>query len=92
MSPPSSDSTEVTPQDNVVKLSVPIRYEPNLFLSRWGWENVRQSGVGHGGATHTMDVTLLCAPPVTPTCIAMRFIPLAPSPTALALSSPPQSR
>ncbi|XP_014117498.1 PREDICTED: integrin alpha-10 isoform X1 [Pseudopodoces humilis] len=29
----SSDSTEVTPQDNVVKLSVPIRYEPNLFLS-----------------------------------------------------------
>ncbi|NXQ43494.1 ITA10 protein, partial [Catharus fuscescens] len=29
----TSDSTEVTPQDNVVKLSVPIRYEPNLFLS-----------------------------------------------------------
>ncbi|NXA97550.1 ITA10 protein, partial [Melanocharis versteri] len=29
----TSDSTEATPQDNVVKLSVPIRYEPNLFLS-----------------------------------------------------------
>ncbi|NXT11068.1 ITA10 protein, partial [Prunella fulvescens] len=29
----TSDSTEVTPQDNVVKLSVPIRYEINLFLS-----------------------------------------------------------
>ncbi|XP_041259966.1 integrin alpha-10 [Onychostruthus taczanowskii] len=29
----TSDSTEVTPQDNVVKLSVPIRYEANLFLS-----------------------------------------------------------
>ncbi|NXU65772.1 ITA10 protein, partial [Horornis vulcanius] len=29
----TSDSTEVTPEDNVVKLSVPIRYEPNLFLS-----------------------------------------------------------
>ncbi|NWI76386.1 ITA10 protein, partial [Dryoscopus gambensis] len=29
----TSDSTEVTPEDNVVKLSVPIRYEPDLFLS-----------------------------------------------------------
>ncbi|NXQ58418.1 ITA10 protein, partial [Anthoscopus minutus] len=29
----TSDSTEATPQDNVVKLFVPIRYEPNLFLS-----------------------------------------------------------
>ncbi|NXW47965.1 ITA10 protein, partial [Nyctiprogne leucopyga] len=29
----SSDSTEVTPEDNVVQLSVPIRYEPDLFLS-----------------------------------------------------------
>ncbi|NXV05920.1 ITA10 protein, partial [Cettia cetti] len=29
----TSDSTEAAPQDNVVKLSVPIRYEPNLFLS-----------------------------------------------------------
>ncbi|NWY64545.1 ITA10 protein, partial [Erithacus rubecula] len=29
----TSDSTEATPQDNVVKLSVPVRYEPNLFLS-----------------------------------------------------------
>ncbi|KAM7028926.1 integrin alpha-10 [Acridotheres tristis] len=29
----TSDSTEATPQDNVVKISVPIRYEPNLFLS-----------------------------------------------------------
>ncbi|NXU00137.1 ITA10 protein, partial [Buphagus erythrorhynchus] len=29
----TSDSTEATPQDNMVKLSVPIRYEPNLFLS-----------------------------------------------------------
>ncbi|NXU45112.1 ITA10 protein, partial [Drymodes brunneopygia] len=29
----TSDSTEATPEDNVVKLSVPIRYEPNLFLS-----------------------------------------------------------
>ncbi|NXY38087.1 ITA10 protein, partial [Pomatorhinus ruficollis] len=29
----TSDSTEATPQDNVVKLSVPIRYEPNVFLS-----------------------------------------------------------
>ncbi|NXS33247.1 ITA10 protein, partial [Pomatostomus ruficeps] len=29
----TSDSTEATPEDNVVKLSVPIRYEPDLFLS-----------------------------------------------------------
>ncbi|XP_055648419.1 LOW QUALITY PROTEIN: integrin alpha-10 [Falco peregrinus] len=29
----SSDSTEVTPEDNVVQLSVPILYEPDLFLS-----------------------------------------------------------
>ncbi|NXM98117.1 ITA10 protein, partial [Sylvia borin] len=29
----TSDSTEATPQDNVVNLSVPIRYEPNVFLS-----------------------------------------------------------
>ncbi|NXR70774.1 ITA10 protein, partial [Rhadina sibilatrix] len=29
----SSDSTEATPQDNIAQLSVPIRYEPNLFLS-----------------------------------------------------------
>ncbi|NXJ71865.1 ITA10 protein, partial [Rostratula benghalensis] len=29
----SSDSTEVTPEDNVVRLSAPIRYEPDLFLS-----------------------------------------------------------
>ncbi|XP_059727416.1 LOW QUALITY PROTEIN: integrin alpha-10 [Haemorhous mexicanus] len=29
----TSDSTEVTPQDNVVTLSVPIRYEANVFLS-----------------------------------------------------------
>ncbi|NXR39342.1 ITA10 protein, partial [Zosterops hypoxanthus] len=28
-----SDSTEVTPQDNVVEISVPILYQPNLFLS-----------------------------------------------------------
>ncbi|XP_071273385.1 integrin alpha-10 [Agelaius tricolor] len=29
----TSDSTELTPQDNVVELSVPIRYEANVFLS-----------------------------------------------------------
>ncbi|XP_068270569.1 integrin alpha-10 [Nyctibius grandis] len=29
----SSDSTEATPEDNRVQLSVPIRYEPDLFLS-----------------------------------------------------------
>ncbi|XP_068851337.1 integrin alpha-10 [Aphelocoma coerulescens] len=29
----TSDSTEATPEDNVVKLSVPILYEPDLFLS-----------------------------------------------------------
>ncbi|XP_053822681.1 integrin alpha-10 [Vidua chalybeata] len=29
----TSDSSEATPQDNAVKLSVPIRYEANLFLS-----------------------------------------------------------
>ncbi|NXI20855.1 ITA10 protein, partial [Sterrhoptilus dennistouni] len=29
----TSDSTEVTPQDNVVKISVPILYQPSLFLS-----------------------------------------------------------
>ncbi|XP_074385539.1 integrin alpha-10 isoform X4 [Zonotrichia albicollis] len=29
----TSDSREVTPQDNVVELSVPIRYEANVFLS-----------------------------------------------------------
>ncbi|NWT77479.1 ITA10 protein, partial [Lanius ludovicianus] len=29
----TSESTEVTPEDNIVKLSVPIRYEPDLFLS-----------------------------------------------------------
>ncbi|NXU92237.1 ITA10 protein, partial [Xiphorhynchus elegans] len=29
----TSDSTEATPEDNVVQLSVPIRYEPDLFLS-----------------------------------------------------------
>ncbi|NXD87308.1 ITA10 protein, partial [Halcyon senegalensis] len=29
----SSDSTEVTLEDNVVQLSAPIRYEPDLFLS-----------------------------------------------------------
>ncbi|NWS01162.1 ITA10 protein, partial [Motacilla alba] len=29
----TSDSTEVTPQDNVVELAVPIRYEANVFLS-----------------------------------------------------------
>ncbi|NWV04276.1 ITA10 protein, partial [Ptilonorhynchus violaceus] len=29
----TSDSTEATPEDNVVELSVPIRYEPDLFLS-----------------------------------------------------------
>ncbi|KAF1630720.1 Integrin alpha-10, partial [Eudyptes filholi] len=29
----SSDSTEATPEDNVVRLSAPIRYEPDLFLS-----------------------------------------------------------
>ncbi|KAM6234132.1 integrin alpha-10 [Porphyrio hochstetteri] len=29
----SSDSTEVTPEDNVVQLSTPIRYQPDLFLS-----------------------------------------------------------
>ncbi|KAM6106618.1 integrin alpha-10 [Pterocles gutturalis] len=28
-----SDSTEATPGDNVVRLSAPIRYEPDLFLS-----------------------------------------------------------
>ncbi|KAM6039500.1 integrin alpha-10 [Chlamydotis macqueenii] len=28
-----SDSTEATPEDNAVRLSVPIRYEPDLFLS-----------------------------------------------------------
>ncbi|XP_017584363.1 PREDICTED: integrin alpha-10 [Corvus brachyrhynchos] len=29
----TSDSTEATPEDNVVTLSVPILYEPDLFLS-----------------------------------------------------------
>ncbi|KAK2540040.1 hypothetical protein Q9966_004617 [Columba livia] len=29
----TSDGTEVTPEDNVVRLSVPIRYEPELFLA-----------------------------------------------------------
>uniref|UniRef100_A0A8C3N3H0 Uncharacterized protein n=1 Tax=Geospiza parvula TaxID=87175 RepID=A0A8C3N3H0_GEOPR len=29
----TSDSSEVTPQDNVVELSVPVRYEANVFLS-----------------------------------------------------------
>ncbi|NXL26519.1 ITA10 protein, partial [Setophaga kirtlandii] len=29
----TSDSSEVTPQDNEVELSVPIRYEANVFLS-----------------------------------------------------------
>ncbi|NXA12289.1 ITA10 protein, partial [Sapayoa aenigma] len=29
----TSDSTEATPEDNVVQLSIPIRYEPDLFLS-----------------------------------------------------------
>ncbi|NWV58832.1 ITA10 protein, partial [Malurus elegans] len=29
----TSGSTEVTPEDNMVKLSVPIHYEPELFLS-----------------------------------------------------------
>ncbi|NWY34696.1 ITA10 protein, partial [Pheucticus melanocephalus] len=29
----TSDSSEVTPQDNAVELSVPIRYEANVFLS-----------------------------------------------------------
>ncbi|NXL03860.1 ITA10 protein, partial [Mesembrinibis cayennensis] len=29
----SSDSTEATPEDNAVRLSAPIRYEPDLFLS-----------------------------------------------------------
>ncbi|NXS84893.1 ITA10 protein, partial [Erpornis zantholeuca] len=29
----TSDSTEATPEDNVVNLSIPIRYEPDLFLS-----------------------------------------------------------
>ncbi|NXW69012.1 ITA10 protein, partial [Hirundo rustica] len=29
----TSDSTEATPQDNAAKISVPIRYEPNLLLS-----------------------------------------------------------
>ncbi|KAK2518133.1 hypothetical protein Q9233_012644 [Columba guinea] len=29
----TSDGTEVTPEDNVVRLSVPIRYEPELFLT-----------------------------------------------------------
>lgn len=33
-SSPSSDSTEATLEDNVVQLSAPIRYEPDLFLSR----------------------------------------------------------
>ncbi|NXY25164.1 ITA10 protein, partial [Atrichornis clamosus] len=28
----TSDSTEATPEDNVVELSIPIRYEPDLFL------------------------------------------------------------
>ncbi|NXV39619.1 ITA10 protein, partial [Rissa tridactyla] len=32
-SPPSSDSTEATPEDNALRLSAPIRYEPDLFLS-----------------------------------------------------------
>lgn len=54
MSSLSSDSTEATPEDNVIKLSVPIRYEPDLFLSRWGWENMRQSGGGSQRETHTM--------------------------------------
>ncbi|NXW37866.1 ITA10 protein, partial [Phaetusa simplex] len=30
---PSSDSTEATPEDNALRLSAPIRYEPDLFLS-----------------------------------------------------------
>ncbi|NXX21157.1 ITA10 protein, partial [Podargus strigoides] len=29
----SSDSTEATLEDNTVQLSIPIRYEPDLFLS-----------------------------------------------------------
>ncbi|XP_053906915.1 integrin alpha-10 [Cuculus canorus] len=29
----SSDSTEATPEDNVVRLFAPIRYEPDLFVS-----------------------------------------------------------
>ncbi|NXO87000.1 ITA10 protein, partial [Sitta europaea] len=29
----TSDSTERTPQDNEVQISVPVRYEPDLFLS-----------------------------------------------------------
>ncbi|NWR40412.1 ITA10 protein, partial [Tachuris rubrigastra] len=29
----TSDSTEATPEDNLVHLSIPIRYEPDLFLS-----------------------------------------------------------
>ncbi|NWZ98660.1 ITA10 protein, partial [Nesospiza acunhae] len=29
----TSDSTEATPGDNVVELSVPVRYEANVFLS-----------------------------------------------------------
>lgn len=46
--PPCSDSAEATPQDNTAELSVPIRYEANLFLSRWGWEKVGHSGGGWG--------------------------------------------
>nr|XP_031362725.1 integrin alpha-10 [Lonchura striata domestica] len=50
----TSDSTEATAEDNAVKLSVPIRYEANLFLSRWGW--------GGEGGHIVMGVT----PPVHP--------------------------
>uniref|UniRef100_A0A8D0F5T5 Integrin subunit alpha 10 n=1 Tax=Strix occidentalis caurina TaxID=311401 RepID=A0A8D0F5T5_STROC len=45
-SPPSSDSTEATLEDNVVQLSTPIRYEPDLFLSRWGWGEWGRDGGG----------------------------------------------
>lgn len=42
---PPSDSAEATPRDNGVQISAPIRYEPDLFLSRWGWGG---TGTGWG--------------------------------------------
>ncbi|NXD28948.1 ITA10 protein, partial [Spelaeornis formosus] len=44
------------------KLAVPIRYEPNLFLSRWAWENVRQSEGVMKGNTHNGCDPSVCSP------------------------------